>query len=241
MKQIISIILTIALLFQISAPVVLAAATYSYDPNGNMTGDGTTCYEYNQANKLYKVKDCASGQVKAEYLYDDTGERGIKKIYANGQLTKTIYSRNQFFDTEIDAQGNKKNTSYYYIDDRLVAKKNPDGSINYIHRDHLGSSTITTDNQGTLIEETEYYPYGQIQSGGQQVKYGYTGQEKDWEGNQLNYYGARYYDAQIARFTQPDPMLPDPYDPQQLNRYSYTRNNPIIYADPSGNNPVLQW
>ena len=30
-------------------------------------------------------------------------------------------------------------------------------------------------------------------------------------------------------------MLPDIYDPQQLNRYAYVRNNPLKYVDPSGN------
>jgi hypothetical protein len=37
-----------------------------------------------------------------------------------------------------------------------------------------------------------------------------------------------------ARFTQPDTMVPDPGDPQSLNRYSYAGNNPLRYTDPSG-------
>ena len=51
------------------------------------------------------------------------------------------------------------------------------------------------------------------------------------------YYGARYYAAEIGRFVQPDSMLPDIYDPQQLNRYAYVRNNPLKYVDPSGLEP----
>lgn len=42
-----------------------------------------------------------------------------------------------------------------------------------------------------------------------------------------------------AIFSQPDPNIPNPYDPQQLNRYSYARNNPYKYIDPTGNEPVL--
>ena len=38
----------------------------------------------------------------------------------------------------------------------------------------------------------------------------------------------------MGRFTQPDTIWPDVYDPQSLNRYSYTRNNPLKYDDPSG-------
>src|SRR5262249_39334 len=48
------------------------------------------------------------------------------------------------------------------------------------------------------------------------------------------YYGARYYDPQLGRFITPDTVIQNPYDPQTLNRYTYTRNNPIIYVDPSG-------
>ena len=51
----------------------------------------------------------------------------------------------------------------------------------------------------------------------------------------MRVHGARYYAAEIGRFVQPDSMLPDIYDPQQLNRYAYVRNNPLKYVDPSGN------
>ncbi len=48
------------------------------------------------------------------------------------------------------------------------------------------------------------------------------------------YYHARYYDAALGRFIQPDTIIPDLYNPQDLNRYSYVRNNPVRYTDPSG-------
>jgi hypothetical protein len=50
----------------------------------------------------------------------------------------------------------------------------------------------------------------------------------------LYYYGARYYHSVFATFTQPDSLIPDPYNPQTLNRYAYTENNPLKYTDPSG-------
>jgi hypothetical protein len=34
-------------------------------------------------------------------------------------------------------------------------------------------------------------------------------------------------------------MLPDIYDPQQLNRYAYVRNNPLKYIDPTGH--AIDW
>jgi RHS repeat-associated protein len=45
---------------------------------------------------------------------------------------------------------------------------------------------------------------------------------------------ARWYDPQIGRFIQPDSIVPDPVNPQALNRYSYVTNSPLRYIDPSG-------
>ena len=47
-------------------------------------------------------------------------------------------------------------------------------------------------------------------------------------------YNARYYDPALGRFLAADSMVPDPANPQSLNRYSYTLNNPLRYTDPSG-------
>jgi hypothetical protein len=35
-------------------------------------------------------------------------------------------------------------------------------------------------------------------------------------------------------FVTPDSIVPGMFDPQDLNRYAYCRNNPLIYVDPSG-------
>ncbi|MCP4123550.1 MAG: hypothetical protein GY751_17505, partial [Bacteroidetes bacterium] len=45
---------------------------------------------------------------------------------------------------------------------------------------------------------------------------------------------SRWYDYRRGRFVQPDTIVPEPGNPQSLNRYSYTRNNPIVYNDPTG-------
>ena len=50
----------------------------------------------------------------------------------------------------------------------------------------------------------------------------------------LYYYGARYYDPTLGRFIQPDSIVPEPGNPQSLNRYAYVNNNPLRYTDPSG-------
>jgi hypothetical protein len=47
-------------------------------------------------------------------------------------------------------------------------------------------------------------------------------------------YRARFYHPVLARFIQPDSLIPDPSNPQAFNRYSYVNNSPINYTDPSG-------
>ena len=50
----------------------------------------------------------------------------------------------------------------------------------------------------------------------------------------LYWYSSRFYDPSVGRFLSPDTLVPDPKNPQALNRYSYVYNNPLRYNDPSG-------
>jgi hypothetical protein len=50
----------------------------------------------------------------------------------------------------------------------------------------------------------------------------------------LDYYQSRWYDLYLNRWIQPDSIIPDPYNPQSYDRYSYVRNNPVNRVDPSG-------
>jgi RHS repeat-associated protein len=64
----------------------------------------------------------------------------------------------------------------------------------------------------------------------------FTQKERDNESG-LDYFLARYYSSAQGRFTSTDPVIVTPerfYDPQQLNLYAYTRNNPLHFIDPSG-------
>ena len=96
-------------------------------------------------------------------------------------------------------------------------------------------------------------PFSQILA---QTNHRFTQQELDPASN-LYYYGQRYYNANTGRFTQIDPItnsLANPQklkestgqdlqkfleNPQKLNEYSYTINNPVKYVDPNGESPVL--
>jgi len=107
--------------------------------------------------------------------------------------------------------------------------------IYFFHNDHLGSTTMVTNEQGQVVSRAEYAPYGAtvVQTGAAQPAHRFTGQRLDTS-TSLYFFNARYYDPQLGRFIQPDSIVQAPADPQTLNRYSYARNNPLKFVDPSG-------
>jgi RHS repeat-associated protein len=201
--------------------------TYEYDANGNLiSGDGKY-FEYNDANQLVRVRqDNASGPVIAEYFYDYTGQR-IKKI-ENGVTT---YYIGKHYERQVGG-ANPGDTSYYFANSERVAKKAPSGSLYFYHSDHLGGTNVITDASGNLVERIKYYPFGEIRQGGNE-KYSFTGKEKD-KLTDYYYFEARYYNPEFKHFTQADTVAPILYDPQDLNRYAYVKNNPLKYIDPLG-------
>lgn len=158
------------------------------------------------------------------FVYDYQGQR-VKKA---GSST-TIYIGKLYEVT------GGINTKYIFAGTKRIANRTS-SATNYYHTDHLQSSNIITDASGSSVEAIYYFPYGatRLNSGSVNVKHKYTGQEEDPETG-LYYYGARYYDPALARFICPDSVVPDYTDPQSLNRYSYTKNNPLRYIDPTGN------
>ncbi|MBI5123099.1 hypothetical protein HZA75_04555 [Candidatus Roizmanbacteria bacterium] len=84
----------------------------------------------------------------------------VKRNFVNGVLDNTVTSWSDAFETKVASGGAITNTSYYFANGELVAKKNSDGSINYVHNDHLGSSSVITNQTGALVESTSYDPWG---------------------------------------------------------------------------------
>jgi RHS repeat-associated protein len=86
-----------------------------------------------------------------------------------------------------------------------------------------------------VVARQLYAPFGATRwvSGTLPTDLKFTGQRNDSTIG-LYFYNARYYDPSLARFVQADTVVPNPSDPQSLNRYVYTRNNPLKYVDPSG-------
>ena len=100
-----------------------------------------------------------------------------------------------------------------------VAMQNANG-VYYSHTDHLGSTSVVADSSGALYSRQTYYAFGgvrTVQGTASPTDYGFTGQKVD-ASDGLMYYGARYYDPLLSRFTQPDTIVPGAGNPQNVNR-----------------------
>src|SRR3989344_1941623 len=184
-------------------------------------------YQYLIAN-IYPVYAQASSNT-ANFLYDGGGQR-IYKGVNEGIHTYYISSG---IEVEISPQGSVTYRKNYYFSGKLVAvKDNSQGSerLNYIHQDHLGSTSLVTSNTGQVVSQQVYYPYGSTRtvSGALPSEREYTGQISDQDTTGLYYYNARYYNPQIAKFISAD------FQGDTLNKYAYVGNNPIIFTDPTG-------
>jgi len=173
-----------------------------------------------------RVSSVTTSGVTASMFYDYTGMR-VEKDSSSGT---TIFP---FSGYEIGPGG--ISVKYIRIGIENIASKKSTGEILFYHNDHLGGVNVITNTSGLLAQLIEYDPWGKVsrsEGAGDSLRR-FTGQQLDPESG-LYYYGGRYYDPELGRFISPDPFVPQPDDPQSLNRYSYVLNNPVNLIDPSG-------
>jgi RHS repeat-associated protein len=113
-------------------------------------------------------------------------------------------------------------------------------SIYYIHTDHLGSYCAITSPSKKIVQRNFFDPLGNTIAAPNfsLVPRGFTGHEHYPQFKIINMNG-RLYDPVIARFFSPDMYVANSSFTQDFNRYSYARNNPLHYTDPSGHK--LKW
>jgi RHS repeat-associated protein len=213
----------------------IASATgmgFTWDDNGNllMWDDGSDdwAYRYDPENRLINVEK--NSAASARYTYDAGGRR-VRSWGAAG-TTDYVYSGFNVVD-EIKGGAHEK---HVYAGSMHIASVSS-GTVEYFHVDHLGSTRLKTDASGNAIYESNYEPYGPEYGESGSEEFRYTGKQEDPTG--LYYFGARYYDPVTGRFITRDSTFGDLSDPQSLNKYSYSKNNPHKYIDPDGKNPLI--
>ena len=106
-------------------------------------------------------------------------------------------------------------------------------TVEYIHTDALGTPVAVTDAAGTVIERSEYEPFGQLVNRPLTDGPGFAGHVQD-AATGLTYMQQRYYDPLIGRFLSVDPVTAYSMPGGNFNRYWYVNNNPYRFFDPDG-------
>jgi RHS repeat-associated protein len=127
------------------------------------------------------------------------------------------------------------NKEYIYSGGTLLATHDS-GTLKYHHSDHL-SMRLTTDTNGSVTATSGHFPFGEnwYETGGTN-KLKFTSYERDAESGN-DYAMARFHVNRLARFASPDPIAGSLGNPQSLNRYAYSLNDPINVTDPLGLSP----
>ncbi len=210
------------------------STSYSYDANGSMTNKGDLSIKYDPEQRPVRVQD--SGTIY-RVTYDGDGVRR-KRLDENGTIHYLgHYERNV---------GNGSDTTevvtkYYYATlgamTKLIAFRRG-GTLHWAGTDHLGGTIRVMDSNFAAVDGMRYEPYGEDRDSGDNLNTDrkFTGQTED-QSIGLYWYQSRAYDPEIGRFVSPDVVVPEPGNPQALNRYSYVYNNPLKYVDPSGHGP----
>jgi RHS repeat-associated protein len=175
-----------------------------------------------------------NGNIVAEYAYDPEGFRVVKK--AKGETTHYVFQGTEpIFEKNITTG---KMKSFVYALGKHLARV--DGRIGdteakkyWYVTDHVGSIRAVTDKDGKKVWSADYLAFGKQFGKDSETDFeelhSFTGKEYDPDTG-LHYYNARWYDAELGRFISEDPVG----DPNNPNLYSYCRNNPLRFIDPTG-------
>jgi len=202
----------------------------SYDPNGNLTADGTNTYTWDARNHMIGI----SGGLSANFAYDATGRRASKTI--NGTTTQFLYYRLNPVQ-ELDGANPPNVTANLLrglgIDEHL-SRTDSSGAMSLL-RDALGSTLALTDSTGALNTQHTYQPFGATtaSSPSNANPYQFTARENDGTG--LDFFRARYYSSSNQRFTAQDPLQ---FIWEDLNLYAYVKNAPPNRSDPTGKQDI---
>ena len=173
---------------------------------------------------------------RLEYTYDAFGRR-IAKSYNEELITSYVYDGDSCI-AEYDLNGNLKRKYIFgpCTDEPIcmIEAGSSYAGTYYYHFDALGSVVALTNSSGNTVEVYEYSVFGQVGASdpNHPNRFMFTGREFDKETG-LYYYRARYYNPQIGRFLQTDPVG---YG-AGMNVYGYCGNSPVGSVDPSGCDP----
>ena len=241
-----------------------AASRLCYDANGNLTSDGLRGFDYDGLNELVRVT--TTNVWKTEYDYDGLGRHHARREYAwqtgNGWFLVNecyyVYARQDVVQEVNTVEGTASYTYGLGLLERDTTVANQPAV--FYHTDANGNAVLLYDISGQMQADYVYDPYGNLvaKSGGMADvnRYRFSGKEFNPHTG-LYYYGYRFYDPNLQRWLNQDPLADPSFGllhraasrkgrsfaqrPVELtegpNLYEFVGNNPINKIDPMG----LSW
>ena len=205
------------------------AVRFSFDANGNQTAGGANggSYTYNSADQTTSLRpNSLFSPIPATYRGPGQSDRSsigasveVSSVLGLGVSAAKLFGR--------DNGG------------RLVSEHTTSDDY-YFLLDGLGSVVALTNAAGQMTFCYDFAPYGDSQSkacagapyGTPPSPWGFASTQYD-VAQRLYKMGERYYDPNIGRWTQQDPV-DQTGDQRQGNRYGYAGGDPINVIDPFG-------
>lgn len=229
-----------------------------YNSNGSLVCDGTrgiTHITYDDFNNPVRIQ-FDNGNV-TKYVYSATGQK-LRTIHYTAVENTHVSMGCDLEDIEdiylaVDSTDYLLGGSVIYVNEQLSKilfdggyvdasyAGGPHLSYKYYNRDHLGNNREVVDENGTILQRTDYYPFGTpfsspsstINAGLQPFKY--NNKELDMMHGLNTYdYGARQYYPLLPMWDRLDPLAED--NPG-VSPYVYCNNNPVMLLDLNGCKP----
>ncbi len=193
------------------------ATSLTNDVKGNLTDDGNQKYIWDELNRLIQVKDISNAAI-VDYYYNADNLR-VEKHHAGGAKEQFYYDGARVIE---ETDGSQNLVREYvnggqYIDEVILVANTVGASVtyNYYMTDLRYSVYGFLDSSGAVVERAKYDGYGKrtltdpsysvITTPVVDQSYGYTGRNHDSETG-LQYYRARYFDNDLGRFINRDPI-----------------------------------
>jgi RHS repeat-associated protein len=237
-----------------------SSISYTYDSNGNLTGDGSRCFAYDDENQLVSV--WVTNAWRSDFSYDGRMRRRVRtemswngSTWLTNQVVRYVYDGNlviqeRYFAPQLSTPIPQQTIAYTRGRDLsgtlqgaggiggLLARTdlstlNPQLSTAYYHCDGNGNVTCLINPSQAIVARYLYDPYGNIlsQSGPLADANLYRFSTKEFHvASGLVYYLYRFYDPSLQRWPNRDPAQ----EAGGENLYEFVENRPAMAVDPDG-------
>ncbi|MCH2229808.1 MAG: RHS repeat-associated core domain-containing protein [Crocinitomicaceae bacterium] len=189
--------------------------------------------EKNEDNQILDNK-------KEYYLMDATGKTIAIRTDLNGDVNWEYFISGAERECKLSPLNNESDNDFsresvtFYVYDHLGNTRMNYSTFKFaVVLDPNHNPYYIAENKVKFV--ADYFPYGKMlrHFNGTEERYLTTQHERDQETG-LDYRGARYYDADVARFLSLDPLATKF---PEFSAYNYVMGNPIALVDPDGKAP----